>query len=639
MTIREYLNQEARRITDGGPRDCRSPEEWQRTLPARRARFLEMMGLSDLAPVGERPPVPVTVTGVVERDGYRIEKLAYESLPKLYVTANLYVPSGLTGKAAAVLYVCGHGKDQKVWYQAHARKLAQLGFVTLLAETIQLGEAEGHHHGTYREGWFHWYSRGYTPAGVELLNGIRGLDLLAARPDVDGSRLGVTGTSGGGATSWWVAAADERIKAAAPSCGTATLASHIADRTIDDHCDCMWWVNLYGWDLTDIGALIAPRPLLIASTERDELFTIAAIREVYERLQPLYASLGAADNLRLVTAPGPHSYQPQTRTAIFSWLARHLQGRDIPLEEIGDIDGSPERQEPLDALRVFVNGIPLGNRALTIQDELVRLARPPTIANIAELQQAREHTVRELLHTTFAQFPVAQCPPLDARIDWEFERRPGESGCRFGFTSEEGWRLRGVLVRPANLEENVPLTVALRGPHDKPHAAEELAGRMGGDSIRVVVEPRGTGDTAWGEDLDWHVRRAAAWTGRTVASMRVWDTLRALAAVRDLPNTPHGEVTLAASREMCAVALYAALLDGQVSRLHLESPPATQHTPSQPDGCGPAIEMLGCLRITDLPYIAGLLYPAQITVTSCPDAFGWAKDLYARLGPPGAFSC
>lgn len=112
--------------------------------------------------------------------------------PRLVIPANLYVPKGLKGPAPGVLYVCGHARNQKVHYQAHPRRWAELGFVCLLVETIktvELAEATGTHHGPYREGWFHWYSRGFTSAGIELLNGIRALDLLAARPEVNPTQL------------------------------------------------------------------------------------------------------------------------------------------------------------------------------------------------------------------------------------------------------------------------------------------------------------------------------------------------------------------------------------------------------------------------------------------------------------------
>jgi len=152
------------------------------------------------------------------------------------------------------------------------------------------------------------------------------------------------------------------------------------------------------------------------------------------------------------------------------------------------------------------------------------------------------------------------------------------------------------------------------------------------------VEPRGTGETAWGEQLQWHLRRASAWTGRTLASMWVYDTLRALEAVRSLPQVDGKRVAIAARGEMAAVALYAALLDGKVTTLILDSPPATQNAPSQRDGRGPAIEMLNCLRITDLAQVAGLLYPAELVIVGeCPSTYDWTAELYRRLGTPGKF--
>jgi cephalosporin-C deacetylase-like acetyl esterase len=642
LSIREYLAREARRITDRALADFKDAAAWQRLVPARRRQFLEMMGLDTALPDAPRTPPPVKVTGTVERAEYRIEKLYYESLPRLYVTANLYVPSHLTSRAPAVVYFCGHSPQQKVHYQAHARRFAELGFVCLIVDTVQLGEARGYHHGPYYEGWFHWYSRGYTPGGVELLNGLRGLDLLAARPEVDAQRLGVTGISGGGATSWWVAAGDERVRAAAPVCGTATLASHIADLTIDGHCDCMWWINTYGWDLADVGALIAPRPLLIASADHDGIFTIEAIRAVHGQLVGLYGTLGAAENLRLVTTPGGHGYHERSRKAIFSWFVRHLQGKEMPPEQVGDIDDSPAKQESEETLRVFVSGRPPENRVSTIHDELITLARPPEITDQASLEKARQQVIAALREKTFGAFPATP-PPLDLQVEFEFQDDSTVLGSRFAFTSEEGWRLRGRLTLASKAPQPAPAVMALRSPGERrpdgtAGASEEFLDRIGAPWAKVVVEPRGTGETAWGEQLQWHLRRASAWTGRTLASMWVYDTLRALAAVRSLPQVDGQQVAVAARGEMAAVALYASLLDGKVTTLILDSPPATQNAPSQRDGCGPATEMLNCLRITDLAQVAGLLYPTELVfVGKCPLAYDWAEDLYRRLGMPDKF--
>jgi len=171
ISIREYLAREARRITDRALAEYKSAAAWKRLVPERRRQFHEMLGLDVVLAERERPPLNVQITGIVERPQYRIEKLYYESLPKLYVTGNLYVPKNLKARAPGVLYVCGHSPTQKVHYQAHPRRFAELGFVCLAVDTVQLGEARGYHHGPYYEGWFHWYSRGYTSAGIECLNG------------------------------------------------------------------------------------------------------------------------------------------------------------------------------------------------------------------------------------------------------------------------------------------------------------------------------------------------------------------------------------------------------------------------------------------------------------------------------------
>src|SRR5207253_3000832 len=128
-------------------------------------------------------------------------------------------------------------------------------------------------------------------------------------------------------------------------------------------------------------------------------------------------------------------------------------------------------------------------------------------------------------------------------------------GCRFAFTSEEGVRLHARLIVPSAAATPAPVVIALRSPGEVLDATEEFLSQAPAAWARVLGEPRGTGDTAWGEELQWHLRRAAAWSGRTLASMRVWDTLRLLEAVRTLPQIEATKVALAARGEMAAVAL------------------------------------------------------------------------------------
>jgi dienelactone hydrolase len=633
-SIRNYLMRVAQDLTHRSLSDIHTLDQWQEQRNQRHAQFLEMMGLVDVPVEGPRPDLNVQITGTIQRPGYRIEKLYYEALPQLYVPANLYIPEGLSKPAPAILYVCGHSRTQKVSYQAHARRFAELGFVCLIFETIQWGEVQGEHWGCYARGWFHWYSRGYTPGGVELWNALRGLDLLCARPEVDANKLGVTGISGGGTQTWYVAAADSRIKAAATVCGTTTVNSHVHQQTIDGHCDCMMPINTYQQDFIDIGALIAPRPLMIASAQRDGLNAIEAVRDVYHRAKSMYELHGQPDNLVLVETPGGHSYHPISRTRIFSFFLKHLMGRDVPASQIADIDDSPSAQLSADELRAYAPDAPPDDRTKTIQDSFIKLAEAPRLTSTQALYDHQAKVRTFLQEKTFGAFPTHPVP-LDMR--WEFRADDGASHGKhiYSFVTEQGLRLRVDVRWRGDPHEVRPIMLVLRSPHEKRWASEGAVSGLSQAWNIAYLECRGLGATGWAPNQQWHIRRAAAWTGRTVASMRVYDVLRCVQALRRLKGVQGEHIAIYARGEMCAIASYAAFLDQQIHSVLLRDPPATQNTASNADGRGTAIEMLNCLRITDLAQVTGLLYPGNVAVMgSVSKTYDWAQDLYERLGKP-----
>lgn len=629
MDVRGYLCRVAAEITDNSLANIKTKEQWLEERQKRLEQYLEMQGILSFPPKEKRTPLNVTVTGVLKREDVTIEKLYYESLPRLYVTANLYIPNNLSAPAPAVVYVCGHSETQKVHYQPHARRWAQLGFVTLILDTIQLGEINGWHHGCYRYGHWQWYSKGYTPAGVELWNAVRAIDLLQERKEVDPDKIGITGISGGGATTWWTAAADDRIKVAAPVCGTGTVKAHVKDMTWDGHCDCMMFVNTYRQDLADCGALIAPRPLMVASADRDGIYSIASIRETYSKVKKIYDLYGAGDDCQLVETPGEHSYHPISRKRIFSFFIKHLMGKDVSPESIEDV-GEPLESE--ETLRVYTDGIPSDERTSRIQDDFIPLAEAPVINSQQDLIAERKNLVEILREKTFGHFPENPCP-LDMGVDFEYMGGQTEY-TRLAFTSEQDWRIHGTLMRPiVTQDRKSPVMIFLYSPDGDRWEFEGFTGSFDPTWTRLAIQCRGVRETSWGQDLQWHIRRNAALTGRTIASMQVYDALRAIEMARSLPGVDPEKIGIAGRGQMAAVALYAALLDGKVKAIALERAPATQNAPSNPDGTGEAIEMLNCLRYTDLPYVAGLLYPADLVlIGDPPNTYKWAEDLYSKFG-------
>ncbi|MDF2725454.1 MAG: acetyl xylan esterase [Paenibacillus sp.] len=616
-----------------------SQQQFEQWRAERRSVFQRMLGI-DRYLQQERTPLNIRVTGTVDCDTFRIDKLVYESLPGLFVAAHLYMPKQLPEPAPAILYVCGHHRDQKINYQDHPRKFAQLGFVTLIVDTVQLGEVFGEHHGTYSKGRFDWVSRGYTPAAAEVWNGIRGLDLLSGLNEVDPQRLGVTGHSGGGSISWWMMCADDRVKAIAASSGTGHEASHIEDRTLDSHCDCNFPNNPYGWSLIEQYALAAPRPVLIVAPEADQVFRIDSVRDVYAALKSLYDNIGAADQLRLFSFMAPHMYSPESRNEIFSWFVRHLSSVPLTPEQIGDIDGV---RLPKEQLLVFGEQPPLDDRSLTVHDWLLPLHAEPLPETKEGLAEYRSKLIARLRQDSFAAFPHGLPPAQAAYGQRSLLDLQGRWIQQFSFESEPGWRLRGEIRGHAPELDRAgehplrPAAICLRMPGDaKGSRSYELLASDEADGLKARIDVRGTGDTAWGAELNWHLRRAAALIGTTITALRVWDALRGIEAVRGLPGVDPDRVTLAGSGEMAVVAIFAALLDGRVASVIVEHCPATL---TAPDDANPGIvhkELINALRHTDLPQAAACLWPAQLhLVGSSPDDFAQTKHVYDRLGQPG----
>jgi dienelactone hydrolase len=627
--IRSYLIRKATEITDNSLSDLNSLNDWKNIRNKRFNEFFEMMGLP---PKDYRPPLNVKITGTIKEKGFHIEKLYYESLPGLFVRANLYIPDNNKNPMPAILYVCGHSPTQKTHYQAHPRKFAQLGFVCLIIETIQWGEVRGEHWGCYAKGWFNWYSRGYNPAGVELWNGIRGLDLLSSLPEVDPEKLGVTGISGGGSQSWYIAAADSRIKAVAPVCGASTLKAQITTRTIDGHCDCMMPINTYGQDFADIGALIAPRPLLICQADRDGLNAVESVRELYHRTQKAYKLYNAMDKISMIETPGGHSYHKLSREGIFSFFIKHLMGKEVSPEEAGDIDESEKSMLSEEELKVYKDGPPENDLTTTIQDSFIKLPEKPVISNENELSAFRDSVKSFLKTKTFGAFPLKKCL-LDPVLEFRTLDGGKYGEDKYSFVSEEGWRLK-VDIHWAHKPDSInPILIVLRNSDEPRWESEGFADKISGDQNVAFLEVRGVGEAGWAPELQWHVRRASAWTGRTIASMQVYDLMRCLDFCRTLSGVDPGKISIAARNDMGVVALYAALMDGNCASLILKNPPETQDMGSSPDGKGPATEMLNCLRITDVYQLPALLTPTTVTFEGAiPPAFSWSGDILEKLG-------
>lgn len=302
---------------------------------AMRAALLELIG--GLPAV--RTPLNARLTGSVPMAGYRIDKVIFESQPGLHVTALLYVPAGPVARRPAVLLPCGHAPDGKSFknYQEIAGQLVARGYVVLSWDPVGQGERSQFWDAAKGASRYNLVCGEHAVLGGlaclagstlnrhEVWDGMRALDYLLTRPEVDPARISITGTSGGGLQSAWIGALDERIAVVAPSCYVTALPMRMANRIFEDpdsdgEQDPAGLVSS-GIDHPGLLALVYPRPLIIASAIKD-FVPIEGARRTYRELAALYGRFGKADRLGFTQGYHGHAYSPENRLAAFAFLDR-----------------------------------------------------------------------------------------------------------------------------------------------------------------------------------------------------------------------------------------------------------------------------------------------------------------------------
>jgi len=624
--LKEYFELETAKIEAGFLAEVKNKADWLAKKDTYRKQLFHMLGLS---PNRERTDLKATITGKVEGEGFVVEKLHYQSSPGLYVTGNLYLPKDRkpNQKFPAILYVCGHGRvkkdgvsyGNKVHYHHHGSWFARHGYVCLTIDTIQLGEIEGLHHGIYSKNMWWWASQGYTPAGVEAWNGIRGIDYLQSRPEVDGERIGVTGRSGGGAYSWWVAALDERVKAAVPVAGITSMRNHVVDGCVEGHCDCMYQVNSQGWDFAMISSLVAPRALLISNTDKDRIFPLDGVVEVHRKTKRVYDMLGVSNNLGLQITEGPHKDTQDLRVHAFSWFNRFLKN-ERPLIEKPAV----KYFEPED-LKVF-DKLPEDEITSKIHDTFVLpLAPVPIPDDKKPWESYRAMVISDLKKNVFRSWPAKPDPvTLRKVVDLEAD---GIAFSAYDFVSQEPWNLRLFVAHRKGLpRKDLDLVVlnvlnekgwsefaATYGKpfskafgeldelpaHDAAAFASEKRMFKNQEWAMAYVAPRGIGLTAWSGDArkQNHIRRRFYLLGQTLDGMRVLDVIRSAEALRKLDGFARTPLWMQAHGHMAANLLYASLFTPKVTRLDLHDLSASHME-------GPAY--LHVLRHLNLPQAVAL---------------------------------
>ncbi len=314
-----------------------------------REKFLEVLG-----GMPDHTPLNPQITGMVHREGYRMEKVIFESQPKHYVTAALFMPDADRHKPPypGVLVPCGHAQNAKAYdsYQRMGALLALNGMVALVFDPIDQGER-----GQLMEDWPGlWGTKAHTMVAVgsillgrntatfEVWDGMRGIDYLQSRPEVDPKRIGCTGNSGGGTQTSYLMALDDRIIAASPSCYITNFDRLLNTLGGQDAEQNIYAQLAFGMDHADYLMMRAPTPILICAATKD-FFDIGGTWTSFRYAKRLYTSLGFAERIDLLENDAGHNYNQQAREGVVRWMSRWLRGKDKPISE-PDIEPFTEKE-------------------------------------------------------------------------------------------------------------------------------------------------------------------------------------------------------------------------------------------------------------------------------------------------------
>ena len=297
--------------------------------------------------VGEFPaktPLNPVITGTIKKDGFTVEKIYFESRPGFFVTAALFLPTAKKEKLPAIIYCCGHSNDgfRSAAYQRCIINLVKKGFIVLAFDPVGQGERiqyfDANGKSIFGPTTEHSYPgnqsfvSGRPPANYFIWDGIRAVDYLISRKEVDPARIGMTGRSGGGTQTAYIAAMDDRILASAPECYITTFDKLLRSMGPQDAEQNLLYSLRKGFDLGDLIEVRAPKPTLMVTTTRD-IFSIQGARDVFNEAQNAYTALGKPENLMMVEDDDVHASTLKNREAMYAFFQKSLNNPGDPKDE------------------------------------------------------------------------------------------------------------------------------------------------------------------------------------------------------------------------------------------------------------------------------------------------------------------
>ncbi|MEO8657903.1 MAG: acetylxylan esterase [Bryobacteraceae bacterium] len=637
----EYMKREALALVA-----ARKKSIHVRTLDdlARRRQYVRDHILQSVGGLPERTPLNPKLVGTVEREGYRIEKITFESLPNFHVTANLYIPTAFQPPFPCVLYPLGHeagAKAHEAWQQTLVT-LTRMGCLCLTWDPVGQGERVQIYDPDLGGSKLHGSTTEHTILGIQCLltgqhiarytiwDGIRALDYLLSRKEADPERVLCTGNSGGGTHTTYLTALDDRIKVAAPSCFITswhwmlkTIGPQDAEQVFPN------WLSS-GLDYPDFIYAAAPKPYIVLSAIRD-FFPIDGVRETVAEVRDVYAAIGQSDKFSFFEADDGHGYTQPRRMAAYQWVVRWLKPQGpapvtetlITPEAIQTLDCTPTGQvlTSLGGETVFTI-----NRAFAQQLSKKRA----TVTGPASLKPYQERIRRAAIERS-GHKPSPKEPPPFTR--YGTIQRQGFTIEKFVYDSEPGIQIPALLYMPAAGPSRRPAVVLV---DDAGKSASAKTGpQLASTGVAVLaLDLRGMGETRPPGEVNasefyryfgnFEDAMTAIIMNRTLVEMRARDILRGIDLLASRTDIDASAISGIGRGGAAVPLLYAAVFDARLRALSLEQMLVSYDAVVSTGMHRLIFENIvpGALIDYDLPDLVAAVAPRPVAITDAQSPFG-----------------
>ena len=552
----------------------RTKSDWQKRQQFVKDKLKEIIG-----PFPKKEALNPEITGIIHKEGYRVEKVIYESVPGFYETGCLYIPDNLKGKAPAILNVFGHDQAsfREEYYQVIITNLVKKGMIVFAIDPLGQGE-----HVQYYDPEIKFSAIGYSVIEHEYMgnvsflsgvssakyfiwDGIRAIDYLLTRKEVDPERLGATGFSGGGTVSAYLGAFDERLKVVVPCSWPLTFQTQLETKGIQDAENTLIHGLTNGITFEDLIEVRSPKPTLMAFTTRDENMAFQGARDALWEAKKVYTAFGRENNLQLVEDDAKHALTPKIRLAIYAFFQKHFNLPGNPAEEKTDLPTVKE-----------LTVTPTGQVATSKGGKMIfDLNKTESEKLIKNLEQSRKNMVSHLKKVKIEAKQISgyMIPSTDKDgpfINGRYQRSGYTVQLDAIAGESEEYAIPILLFKPDdNLKHPAIIYLHSKGKVTDAEPGGEIEKLVKNGYIVAAADVLGVGEiknTATRGDAEGYT---AVLIGRSMVGIQAGDIVRVVNYLKRQSNVDPLKIGAIAYNEMCLPLVHAAAFDTSINNIAL----------------------------------------------------------------------